>query len=194
MSAGHSTATYEQALSAFDSGVTYGTHLFNAMQSLGHRSPNLPGALLTNPNISVGIIVDGIHLHPAVVRLAWLAKGSQHITLVTDAMAALGMPPGAYQLGEHEVSVDKSTARLADGTLAGSILSSDQALRNLMKFSGCSLAEALPTLTATPAQVLGLEDQGKIEPGYVGNLVILSADGFVQHTIVRGNVLYSHLK
>src|SRR6185503_2784950 len=103
-----------------------------------HREPGLPGALLTDPRPTVGLIADGIHVHPAVVALAWQAKGPARLNLVTDAMAALGMPPGRYQLGDWEVYSDGAAVRLANGRLAGSVLSLDQAVRNLIAFTGCT--------------------------------------------------------
>lgn len=192
VSAGHSMATYDEAKAGFDAGIRYCTHLYNAMPSLHHRRPGLIGALWTDQRPAVGLIADGIHCHPAMVDLAWRLLGSERLTLVTDAMAALGMPPGQHMLGDFEVYVDESSARLADGTLAGSILSLDQALRNLMAFAGCSLAEALPTVTTTPARLLGLDgERGRIAAGYRGDLVLLSADLHVQRTIVGGEVVYN---
>ena len=123
VSAGHSAAGFDQAKAAFDAGIRYGTHLFNAMPPLQHREPGLPGALLTDARPIVGLIADGVHTHPSIVSLAWQALGSKRLNLVTDAMAALGMPPGTHRLGDFDVSVDATSARLADGTLAGSILS-----------------------------------------------------------------------
>jgi N-acetylglucosamine-6-phosphate deacetylase len=191
VSAGHSMASYEQAQAAFQAGVSYGTHLFNAMPTLDHRAPGLAAALLTAPSICVGVIPDGIHLHPSVVDLAWKAKGPRGLTLVTDAMAAMGMAPGAYRLGDFDVTVDENVARLPNGTLAGSILTMDGALRNLMAFTGCSMLEALPTLTSTPAAVLGLEHKGQIKPGADADLVLLTPQGQVVTTIVAGEVVYS---
>ena len=150
-------ATYDQAEAGFDAGVRYGTHLFNAMPALGHRDPGLPGALLTDDRVTVGLIADGIHTHPSVIKLVWQALGGERLNLVTDAMAALGMAAGKQLLGDYEVTVDATSARLADGTLAGSILSLDQALRNLVSLTGCALAEALTTVTTTPARALGLD-------------------------------------
>jgi len=191
VSAGHSAASYEEALRAFGQGVTYGTHLFNGMNPLEHRSPGLVGALLSSPQVWVGLIVDGIHVHPAVVRVVWLAKGSQRLTLVTDAIAALGMSPGRYVLGDFEVVVDETSVRLANNsTLAGSILSLDTALRNLMAFTGCSLQEALITVTESPAAMLGLNDRGHIAAGYRADLVFLSPKHEVVMTMVGGQVLY----
>ena len=126
VSAGHSMATYAEALAGFDAGIRYGTHLFNAMPPLAHREPGLPGALLTDERVAAGFIPDGIHTHPAIIRLAWKQLGPERFSMVTDCMAALGMGPGRHMLGDFEVIVDETSARLADGTLAGSILSLDQ--------------------------------------------------------------------
>lgn len=192
VSAGHSNATFEQAVAAFDAGARYGTHLFNAMSALGHRDPGLPGALLTDPRPTVGVIADGVHTHRSVIRLAWQALGPHRMNLVTDAMAALGMPPGRHLLGDFEVVVDETSARLADGTLAGSILSLDQALRNLIEVTGCPLAEALPTLTTTPARAIGMDhERGRIVRGQVADMVLLTADMRVSATIAEGEVVYS---
>jgi N-acetylglucosamine-6-phosphate deacetylase len=188
VSIGHSNATFEQAAAAFDAGARYGTHLFNAMSALGHRDPGVPGALLTDPRPTVGIIADGVHTHRAVVRLVWQVLGARRMNLVTDAMAALGMPSGRHVLGDFEVVVDATSARLADGTLAGSILSLDQALRNLVDITGCSLAEALPTVTTTPARAIGLDhERGRIAPGCIADMVLLSADLRVSVTITEGH-------
>jgi len=193
ISAGHSTATFEEAKAGFDAGMRYGTHLFNAMLPLYHRSPGLAGALLTDERPTVGMIVDGIHIHPSMVRLAWQALGPRRLNLVTDAMAALGMAPGTYRLADSNVVVDRSSARLADGTLAGSILSLDGALRNLMDFVNCPLAQALPTVTSTAADVLGLGgSRGRVAPGYAADLVLLTPDLEVHTTIVGGRVVYTH--
>ena len=190
VSAGHSDATYEQAAAGFDAGVTWGTHLFNAMSPLAHREPGLAGALLSC-GVPYGLIADGIHVHPAAVKLAWRAEGPKGLTLVTDAMAAMGMTPGQYRLGDREVTFDTRSARLADGTLAGSILQMDQAVRNLITFTGCSLAEAITAASATPARIIGLASQGQIAPGFSADLVLLDPSIHVQMTLVAGQVVYS---
>ncbi len=187
VSAGHSTATYEEARAGLEAGITYGTHLFNAMPPLEHRAPGLAAALLADPRAVVGLIPDGIHLHPAIVKLIWQSKGVAGVNVVTDAMGALGMAPGKYKLGDFEVTVDETTARLGDGRLAGSILSLDQALRNFSAFTGCSLNEALETVTATPAKVLGLTDRGQIAPSFVADMVLLTPDLQVATTFVNGS-------
>ena len=191
VSLGHSMATYDQAAAGFDAGARGGTHLFNAMPALGHRDPGLVGALLTDERLTVGFIADGIHTHPAVIKLVWQALGSGRLALVTDAMAALGMPPGRYRLGDDEVMVDAVSCRLADGALAGSILSPDQALRNLIAAAGCTLAEALPMVTTTPARAIGLgHARGRIAEGCIADMVLLTPDLHVRTTIVEGDVVY----
>lgn len=190
VSAGHSMATYEEALAAFEAGVTYGTHLFNAMPPLEHRVPGLPTALLTDSRAIVGLIPDGIHVHPGIIKLIWQAKGVNGINVVTDAMTALGMKPGRYVLGDFEAIVDETSARLSDGRLAGSILSMDQAVRNMIAYTGCSLAEAAATVTTVPARVLGLTDRGRIEAGCIADLVLLDSDLDIAKTIIRGELVY----
>lgn len=154
VSAGHSAATSDQALEAIEAGIGYVTHLFNSMPALHHRQPGLTGLALTSPYLRCGLIADGVHVHPLMVRLAWQCRGAKGITLVTDSMAAMGMPEGTYPIGEQTVIVNNQNARLKDGTLAGSILCMDQAVRNMVAFSGCSPAEALRAASTTPLEVL----------------------------------------
>jgi N-acetylglucosamine-6-phosphate deacetylase len=196
VSTGHSMATYDEAVAGFDAGARYGTHLFNAMPALGHRDPGLPGALLSDGRMTVGFIADGVHTHRSVIDLVWRMLGPKRMSLVTDAMAALGMPPGRHRLGEYDVIVDATSCRLDDGTragtvLAGSILEMDQALRNLIEITGCTVGEALETMTATPARLLGLDgERGRIAPGLAADMVLLSPDLRVQTTIAAGEVVY----
>ncbi|MGQ9713907.1 MAG: N-acetylglucosamine-6-phosphate deacetylase [Anaerolineae bacterium] len=191
VAAGHTHATYEEALHALDLGVTFGTHLFSVMRPLHHRDPGIVGALLTDPRATVGLIPDGVHMHPAVVRLVWRMKGPEGICAVTDAIAALGMPPGRYRLGDVEVLVDERSARVPSGLLAGSILTLDQGVRNLMAFTGCTLPEALQTVTLTPARLLGLEGRmGRIAPGCLADLVLLDHDLHVVATLVAGRPVH----
>jgi N-acetylglucosamine-6-phosphate deacetylase len=193
VSTGHSMATYDEARAGFDAGATYGTHLFNAMPNFGHRDPGLPGALLTDDRMTVGFIADGVHTHRSVIDLVWRVLGPRRMSLVSDAMAALGMPPGLHRLGEYDVIVDATSCRLTDGgALAGSILEPDQALRNLVEITGCSLGDALATLTTTPARVLGLEkERGRIEPGFAADMVLLSPDLKVRTTIAAGEIVFA---
>ena len=192
VSAGHSQASLSQSQAGIEAGIRYGTHLFNAMPAFDHRQPGLVGALLTDQRLTSGIIVDGIHVHPATVNLAWKVLGESRTSLVTDAMAALGMPPGEYQLGGHKVFVDGSSAKLADGTLAGSLLSLDQAMRNLIKFTGCSLDEALAAITHVPARLLGLNSSlGNLLGGAKADLVLLSHDLRITAVWLNGHQIFS---
>jgi N-acetylglucosamine-6-phosphate deacetylase len=191
VSAGHTMATYAEALDSFAAGVRYATHLFNAMTPLNHRAPGLPLAVLNQPAIVAGLIPDGIHVHPALIKLIWAMKGPQGLNLVSDAMAALGMPRGTYRLNDYEVTVSAEDCRLADGTLAGSVLPLDQALRNLMAMTSCSLAAALATCTTTPAHLLGIDqERGDIAPGMIADLLLLTPDLQIHTTIAAGQIAY----
>ncbi len=189
VSAGHSDATYAQARAGFEAGITWGTHLFNAMLPFTHREPGLVGALLSS-DIPCGLIVDGVHVHPAAVKVAYRAKGARGITLVTAAMAAMGMRPRRFKLGDRDVTVDATSARLDDGTLAGSILQMDAAIRNVIDYSGCSLADAITMASATPARVLGLEQKGRIALEGDADLVVLDKSLRIEMTIARGEIVY----
>ncbi|HYP40801.1 MAG TPA: N-acetylglucosamine-6-phosphate deacetylase [Chloroflexia bacterium] len=192
-SAGHSLADYEQGVAGINAGITYGTHLFNAMHGLDHREPGLVGALLGDGCVTAGIIADGIHLHPSIVKLVWKAKGPFGISLVTDAMAALGMSDGTYKLGDQDVIVADAAARLADGTLAGSVLTMDEAIRNLISFAGCSLCDAISTVTNVPASLLGMANsRGRIALGFRADMVLLDSELHVVETLVAGEVVYSN--
>lgn len=193
VSAGHSMATQAEAEAGFEAGMTYGTHIFNAMPPLHHREPGLPGTLLTHPTAAMGLIPDGLHVHPTIIKMIWRTVGPKRLTLVTDAMAAMGMPDGEYQLGDWSVTVTDGEARLPDGTLAGSTITNDAMLRNLVDFTACSRSEALATLSNTPAQVLGMSAQkGTIAPGYDADLVLLSETLDVVMTIVGGEVIFQN--
>jgi N-acetylglucosamine-6-phosphate deacetylase len=189
VSAGHSNASYEEAMEAFAAGIAWGTHLYNAMSPLGHREPGLMGALLVS-QVPVGMIADGIHSHPAMVKVAYRCKGADGIAIVTDAMEAMGMASGSYRLADRTVVVDDKTARLADGTLAGSILTMDAGVRNMAEFTGCTQAEALTMASATPARILGLNRKGRIAEGCDADLTILDSNGRVVETWARGARIY----
>jgi N-acetylglucosamine-6-phosphate deacetylase len=190
ISIGHTDATYAQATQALEAGIGWATHLFNAMRPLHHREPGVIGAIL-EASIPCGIIADGIHVHPSLVKLAYRLKGPMGLVLVTDAMAALGMAPGDYQLSEHRVIVSEKDARLADGTLAGSLLRMDQAVRNAMAFCGCSLFDAVRMASLAPARLLGLDGTyGQIEPGYSADLVVLDEKLVPSHTFVGGRLVF----
>jgi N-acetylglucosamine-6-phosphate deacetylase len=193
VSAGHSLATFEQALEAFGAGISCVTHLFNAMPALDHRAPGLIAASLSQPGVTAGLIPDGIHSHPAMVALAWKHKGPRRMAIVTDAMAALGMPAGVYGLGDFRVIVDEDSARLENGTLAGSIVRMDQAVRNLMSFTGCSLAQAVGAASINVARLIGAQGKGRLQPGAEADLLLLDDNANLMATIARGKLVFSKL-
>jgi N-acetylglucosamine-6-phosphate deacetylase len=174
---GHTRADAVTTRAALDAGAGVATHLFNGMPPLSHRDPGVAGALLRDPRVTVELIADGIHVHPDALAIAIRAAGPDRVALVTDAMAAAGAPDGAYQLGEMQVLVRAGEARLAaGGSLAGSTLTLDRALRTLVTRADVPLAAAVTMLTATPARVLGLTDRGRIAPGLRADLVMLDGD------------------
>jgi N-acetylglucosamine-6-phosphate deacetylase len=187
---GHTDATFDQATAGIDAGATLVTHLFNVMSPLAHRAPGAVGAALTDDRVAVGLIADGVHTHPAVLKLALRAKGPERIALVTDAVAAAGAPPGAYQLGGRPVISDGESARRPDGTLAGSTLTLDRAVRAMVRLGGARLEDALGMASTVPAARVGLSDRGALAVGRRADLVLWSADLAVETTIVRGQVVF----
>ena len=190
VSLGHTDATVEEFAEGVDAGATMATHLYNAMSSFGHRAPGAIGAALVDDRVVVGLIADGVHCHPASLRLAVGAKGPERIALVTDMMSAAGMPPGTYELGGRRVEVDGVSARLPDGTLAGAVLTMDRAIRNMVRWAGVSPATAIRMATEVPARILGLGAVGQIEVGARANLALLTEDLRVEATIVDGEVVF----
>jgi N-acetylglucosamine-6-phosphate deacetylase len=192
VSLGHSNASYEQFEAGIDAGARMATHLFNAMSQLDSRAPGAVGAALVDERVTVGLIADGIHSHPASLRLTARAKGSAGIALVSDMMAAAGMPPGTYSLNDIPVSVDATSARLADGRLAGSILTMDAAVRNMAAWGGVSIADALTMASAVPARLLGRDDLGVLVSGAAADLVVLAPDLPVTETWIAGERVFPH--
>ena len=191
---GHSTASYDQALQAADLGLRQATHTFNGMPPLHHRTPGLLGAVLSDDRLLAQVIADGIHVHPAVVKLLVRAKGIDHTILITDAIRATGMPDGSYALGDQQVQVKDGIARTEVGGLAGSTLTMDRALQNMMKYAGLSLQQALPMATRVPAEALGLNQQkGQIAPGFDADIVVLDESCQVRLTMVAGQVVFRTL-
>lgn len=188
---GHTDATYEICEWAALLGVTQATHTYNAMSGLHHRKPGVLGATLTIDSIYAQLIADNIHVHPAAMNVLARCKGVARTLLITDAMRAAGLPEGDYELGGQPVTVRDGRCCLADGTLAGSILTMERALANFMAASGLSLAAAWPATSRTPAQSLGLAHQvGALTPGYRADLVLLDAQLQVVATVVGGEVVY----
>ena len=185
VSLGHSDASLEATRVGVAAGARHATHAFNAMRPLHHREPGIVGEVLTNPLLTVDLIADGIHLDPTIVRLVLAAK--EKAVLITDAISATGMPDGLYPLGSLEVEVKDGKA-LYHGHLAGSILTLDLAVRNVMHFANWDLQRALRMATSNPACVAGLDDRGQLRAGAAADILVLSKRGEVRSTIIRGQV------
>ena len=185
VSIGHSDAVMETARAAVKAGARHATHTFNAMRPLDHREPGILGEALTSEELSADIIADGIHVAPEVVKLFLKAKGIEHAVLITDATAAAGMPDGTYRLGPIQVEV-KNGRCTSDGKLAGSVLTMDRAVRNVVQFANWSLQDAVRAATLNPTRAVGLAHHGRLTPGAEANLVVLGPDGEVKRTIVGG--------
>ncbi|MCA9832386.1 MAG: N-acetylglucosamine-6-phosphate deacetylase [Thermomicrobiales bacterium] len=188
VSLGHTNATYEEFIAGIDAGARKATHLFNAMTAIHHREPGAMVATMVDERVTAGLIPDGIHSHPATVRLAIAAKGFDGIVIVSDMMAATGLGPGTYPLGTMNVIVDETSARLADGTLAGSILTIDQALRNLVDWSECTPAQGIHMMTAVPARLLNDERRGRLVVGARADITTWNRDLQPTSTTVAGEV------
>jgi len=188
--AGHTEAGEAELGAAIGAGLRGVTHLFNAMTPMSARNPGPAGATIADPALIAGLITDGLHVDRAMVRLAWRALGPSRIALVSDAVAALGMGFGAYRIGDTDVVVDTTGVRTAQGVLAGSVLRLDEAVRNLMAFTGCSLGEASTSASATPARLAQRADLGRLHPGFTADVVLLDAAMKVVATVVDGCVVF----
>jgi N-acetylglucosamine-6-phosphate deacetylase len=188
VSVGHSNATAAETRAVIAAGAVSATHTFNAMRPLDHREPGILGAVLTTESLFAELISDGIHTAPEMVKLWWRAKGPERAILVTDAMSATGMPDGEYQLGSLSVQVAGGRA-MADGVLAGSVLTLNNALQNFISFTGAPLELALRLVTANPAAMTGLGDRtGSLTVGQPANLVAVDETGTLMAPLVAGRL------
>jgi N-acetylglucosamine-6-phosphate deacetylase len=187
VSLGHSDADTKATRAAIAAGARHATHTFNAMRPLDHREPGILGAALTDSRLTADIIADGVHVDPTVVELFLRAKGAEAAVLITDATAATGMPDGHYRLGTIDVEV-KDGRCLSDGHLAGSVLTLDRAVRNIMQFTRSDLQSAVRLATLNPARVAGLTKQGRLEAGAAADIAVLSPAGEVRATMIRGEI------
>jgi N-acetylglucosamine-6-phosphate deacetylase len=186
VSIGHSDADFPTAQAAVAAGARHATHTFNAMRPLDHRDPGIIAEVLTDDRLSADIIVDGIHVSPPVVKLFLQSKGADRAVLITDAISATGMPDGQYQLGPIQVEV-KDGKCTSNGSLAGSVLTMDRAVRNVTQFSPWSLREAVRAATLNPARAVGMCDaHGVLAPDANADFTVLNAAGEVVKTIVGG--------
>ncbi|MFV8184268.1 N-acetylglucosamine-6-phosphate deacetylase [Streptomyces spinosirectus] len=185
---GHTDATYEQTVEAIEAGATVATHLFNAMPSIGHRAPGPITALLEDERITVELIDDGTHLHPAALQLAFHHAGADRVAFITDAMDAAGFVDGRYMLGPLEVEVSEGVARLVEGgSIAGSTLTLDRAFKRAATVDGLPVEAVVAAISANPAKLLGMYDTvGSLEPGKDADLVILDERFELKGVMRRG--------
>lgn len=189
-SIGHSDASSDEVEKAVQLGAKQATHLYNQMRPFHHRDTGVVGSVLLDDHMKVEIIVDYIHSHMKAVNLAYRLKGAEGIILITDAMRAKGLEYGEYDLGGQTVYVTEKGAHLSSGALAGSILTMDQAVRNMKQTTGCSLQELVSMSSTNAAKQLKLSHKGYIEEGFDADLVILDLELNVQKTICRGNIVF----
>jgi N-acetylglucosamine-6-phosphate deacetylase len=185
---GHTDATYEQTVEAIEAGATVATHLFNAMPTLGHRAPGPIAALLEDERITVELINDGTHLHPASLQLAFHHAGAGRVAFITDAMDAAGFVDGTYMLGPLEVEVSEGVARLVEGgSIAGSTLTLDRAFKRAVTVDGLPVEDVVAAISANPARLLGMDDTvGSLEPGKDADVVILDEHFDLKGVMRRG--------
>jgi N-acetylglucosamine-6-phosphate deacetylase len=190
VSLGHSGASYEQAMEGIAAGARQATHLFNRMTPLGHRIPGLAAAVLEHEDVAVEIVCDGVHVHPAMVRIAMAAKSPSRVMAVTDGTSGSGLPYGSRAgLGGRTITV-RDAAYLDDGTLAGSVLTMDRAFAMLVSVMGMGLPDAAAVCATTPARALGLRGFGVIAPGAAADLAVLAPDFTVHQTWLSGTLVF----
>jgi N-acetylglucosamine-6-phosphate deacetylase len=189
VSIGHTDATYEQARAAVAHGAHHATHVYNAMRPFTHRDPGVIGAVLTTPEVTAELIADGIHVDEIAMKVLLQAKGAQGVVLVSDGTSATGMPDGEYMLGGLKVTVNGGVCRNAEGRLAGSTLTLDRALRNIVGL-GIPLADAVRMLTLNPATLLGIEfKKGALRTGADADIVLLNGGLEIERVWARGAVV-----
>lgn len=191
ISIGHSNATYQEARSAFENGATRVTHLFNGMAGFSHREPGLIGAALDDDSIFTELTLDGVHVHPVAARIAFKAKGTNRVVLITDAMQATGLPEGEYlRPGNRRVIVKEGAAWLENGTLAGSVLTLDNAVKNAMSFFELHLPEVIRLASENVATSLNLPHKGRLSPGADADFIVIDRQFNIYATYVKGHCLF----
>ncbi len=187
---GHSDADFETTITAITNGFSSITHCFNQLRPFHHREPGVLGAALLRPELTVELIADGIHLHPAALELVLKAKGPEKIILVSDAMPPTGMPNGKYHSSEGELTLHKGSLTNPDGKLAGSAVTLEKAVKNFIDFTGCEVTDAIRMATYNPARYLGINKRkGSLYPGKDADLIALTPDLDVVMTMVEGEVI-----
>ncbi|TDB55399.1 N-acetylglucosamine-6-phosphate deacetylase [Bacillus sp. CBEL-1] len=190
-SIGHSDATYEEVDAAIQAGASHVTHLYNGMRGIHHREPGVLGASYLRKELYTELIVDGIHSRKEMVKLAYEQISSERLILITDSLRAKWLKSGIYDLGGQSVQVNETMATLADGTLAGSILKMNEAMKNMMEFTGCSIPEIIQMASVNPAKQIGVFDRkGSLKVGKDGDCVVMNKHFDVQLTVCRGHIAY----
>ena len=187
---GHTNATYSETVEAINAGASGGVHVFNGMRGIHHREPGCTGAVLLE-DCKVEVIADGIHLHPAILKMILKLKALEDVNLISDCINAGGMPDGLYKLGKLQVNVANGIARTKSGSLAGSTLTLKKAVENMVRLADVNFREAVHMASFSPAKFLEIDDKkGSIKQGKDADLCILGADGEVEMTIIAGEVVY----
>lgn len=191
VSIGHTTADFAQVNEAARQGATLVTHLFNAMSPLGSRQPGTVGAALSNDAVAVSLIADGVHVHPASLKIAARAKQNERVVLITDAMSPLGTDMRSFELYGETIVVRDGSCYRSDGVLAGSVLSMDHAVRNMQQLTGVEITDGLVMASSNPTRIIGLADiTGSLEPGLAADIVICDDEANVWLTMVEGQICY----
>lgn len=194
-SVGHTDATYEHVYEALQHGLSHVTHCFNAMRGLHHREPGVVGAAMHHDELTTELIADGVHVHPVVMSILYRIKQAAKLVLVSDGMRAVGLGDGEYDLGGLTVQMKNGEARLEDGTLAGSTLTLERAVQNMVQLCHVSVSDAVRMASATPAEVIGYEDRkGRLAAGYDADFLLLDDELRVRQTYVGGQLVYSRAK
>ena len=190
VSMGHSDADSDAAKRGVEAGAVSATHTYNAMRSFDHRNPGLLGEVLANDHLFAELICDGLHVAPNAVRIYWKAKGAERAILITDAMAAAGMPDGNYKLGELDVRVKNGVCIIGENTLAGSTLTLDRAVKNFAAFTGAAIGDVSRLASQNPARMTGFASEvGSLAVGRAADITVLSSENEVVDTILRGEML-----
>ncbi len=191
LSAGHTAASYEEALEGFEAGITISNHLYNGMKSFHHRKPGIIGATLTRDNVYAELIADLVHLHPATIDITLRSKGVEKTILITDSISVTGLSDGRYELGGQEIIVENGISKIKEtGRLAGSTLTMNKAIKNVYSKLEYDIKDVVRMATLNPATALGYPDRGRLSPGCAGNVTIIDSEFNVLATIVNGKVLY----
>jgi N-acetylglucosamine-6-phosphate deacetylase len=189
--AGHTDSTFETMEKAIDAGLYYASHVFNRMRLFHHRNPGAAGAALADDRVTVELVADGFHLHPATLRIASLVKGPGKVTLVSDSIPPTGLPDGEYAFGGLKITVAGGKSLLESGRLAGSTITLSDAVRNMVRLAGVSLPEAVEMASTTPARIAGASGRkGRLAPGMDADITVLDGDFIPVLTVVSGEIVY----